>query len=327
MASAMIPVSARLPWSALLAAASVWACAPAGEEPVDDPTCLVADDCDGDGAPRSLDCDDDDPAVAPGQPEVADNGLDDDCDATTADAARVELAATAGRLFAEVPVDLAGAGSARVGAMELTSSVGTVTVDGEVLQAFVDERVPWPDTGFVMQQVVAVGATRLVTLWVYCDGDALQYLYLGDVAAAPLDRETATGTCTEHAEGRFVDVALPALTLELPALVGGFTVAGPAITVHDGAAGQVRDDEVSFTLLPYRVVDCSTGCGGAGWYELHSLLWRSTEQQVAFAIVYLHLDESLGAGRDVQVVSARPLPDLEASFPDGTTYVATFTTP
>ena len=54
--------------------------APDDDDSASDP-CLV--DNDGDGVGVCDDCDDNDGAVFPGNPEVCDNGIDDDCDALT----------------------------------------------------------------------------------------------------------------------------------------------------------------------------------------------------------------------------------------------------
>lgn len=78
-------VRPRLPFL-LLAVASA-ACDPAPAPRVSHrppsppaPTTAPEVDADHDGAPATLDCDDDDPTVHPGAEEVACNGVDDDCD-------------------------------------------------------------------------------------------------------------------------------------------------------------------------------------------------------------------------------------------------------
>lgn len=42
--------------------------------------CVQVDDCDGDGATSTEDCDDDNEEVFPGAEEICENGRDDDCD-------------------------------------------------------------------------------------------------------------------------------------------------------------------------------------------------------------------------------------------------------
>lgn len=308
---------------------AIQACGPAA--PVEDAGpvfgCASEEDCDGDGDPRSVDCDDYDERVSPSRVEIVGNQLDDDCDPKTTDAEVIAVAPTLATIFVPTPIEVSGAGEARVGAIELSQSVGTMEVDGEVLAAFVDERVPWPEFQYTLHQVIAVGADRLVTAWVYCDGAVLSWVYLGDVSSDPLDVEQATGFCGQQDEAVYVDLELPAFSLPIPPTVSGFEVDGPAISVTSGGVGSVRVDGLGLTLLPFRIVDCSADCGGAGWYELHSLLWSSAQQHVAFGILYLYLDENIGRGRDVVLVGARPLPDVSASFPENSFFEASFTTP
>jgi hypothetical protein len=96
---------------------------------VSDPDALaepLAMDADGDGAYGADDCDDTDPAVHPGRPEVPYNRKDDDCDPTTLDVPQRPDAATSAD--AGAAGDGSGAGS--------TSSGGCAIVEAGELHGF-----------------------------------------------------------------------------------------------------------------------------------------------------------------------------------------------
>jgi hypothetical protein len=40
--------------------------------------------------------------------------------------------------------------------------------------------------------------------------------------------------------------------------------------------------------LPFHAVDCRTGCGTPGWFELHTIVWSQVQQAVGFEIIYLN---------------------------------------
>ena len=59
-------------------------------------------------------------------------------------------------------------------------------------------------------------------------------------------------------------------------------------------------------MLPFTSVDC-TMCGGAGWWELHSLLWNG--DAACFAILYLQ-----NGNEPMQLDCALCLPALDDPF-------------
>jgi hypothetical protein len=58
-------------------------------------------------------------------------------------------------------------------------------------------------------------------------------------------------------------------------------------------------------LIPFESVDCSA-CGGAGWWELHSLLYDPDRQRACFGIFYM----APGATDRVDLTYSITLPDL-----------------
>ena len=106
-----------------------------------------------------------------------------------------------------------------------------------------------------------------------------------------------------------VAVKLPAVDMAVPALLGGVTMDGPSIH-YDGMTPGTIDLGTLLVLLPFDQVDCSD-CGGAGWYEVHSLLW-DPKGRLCFAIVYL-----FAPGDPMLVTYSLTLPDL--SDPAGST--------
>jgi Ca2+-binding RTX toxin-like protein len=117
----------------------------------DDSTVVVVDK-DGDGAPVGNDCDDNDPARAPGKPDVPGNGVDEDCSG------------------ADAPVDLDADGTPaaadcndhdpaiRPGAIEIVGNAVDENCDGLV--------VPFPklDVGVVNSWLVSRDGTKVVLL-------------------------------------------------------------------------------------------------------------------------------------------------------------------
>lgn len=267
------------------------------------------------------------PAPACDDEETEGNGVDDDCDPSTFDLTRIATAPTSGALALDGTVDVEGAGSDRVGAIAITDSAGTIEIDGVVLSLFVDDRIEWPELELTLHQVVAVASDRFVTAWLYCEVGALSWIYFGDANAELLDEESAAGACVSDDAPAAPSVSLPALTLPLPPLLPGYAVDGAEIHFDGLTPGAVVLGDEELVLWPYRLVDCSSGCGDPGWLELHSFLWDRRAARVAFGIVYFYLDPTLPPDGAVALVVGHTTPDLSDAWQGDWFFVAEFTVP
>lgn len=98
--------------------------------------------------------------------------------------------------------------------------------------------------------------------------------------------EDASGTCQAAGATTPVSVSWPAMTVNTPAPITGFSVSGTGVSLTAGSSGTLDGR----TFLPYATVDCSKDCGTPGWYELHGLILNSDSSDVCFGILYLFTD-------------------------------------
>jgi hypothetical protein len=189
----------------------------------------------------------------------------------------------------------------------ITNGVGTLTPPGgTALSAFVYERIPWPQSGFTLYEILAVGPADWHVGWFYCTDAGLSYLDYEATDSPQLQSFIVTGTCNETASVTQETVSLPASTLKLNGLVQGFTVSGPSLSLSGSDLGSMTINGAKWTVFPFALVDCSLGCGNPGWYELHSVYWNAADVRTCFGIYYLFI----GYPNLVQIDHSICLPDL-----------------
>lgn len=245
--------------------------------------------------------DDDDDGV------VGDDDDDDGAQPTPTMPAIIDIAATDEMLALPFEVDVAGSATGTTGDVSVADNAGTIELDGGATAAAFYEKQPWTDFGYTLYQGVAVGSTSLDVVWLYCeDGTDLSYVWREGVNGPALAYLDATGTCGGSDALTSTSVTFPALSIDVPATVPGYTIDGAEITLADGETGYLTIGGAPFPFVVFEDVDC-TACGGDGWYELHSLLWDHAAQRTIFVIFYLDFaypDRVLAA-------YARSLPDFD----------------
>lgn len=223
-----------------------------------------------------------------------------------ADPARVLVGPTDGNLALSFSLDASGAGTSRVGEISLVSGAGTVSMGGRELAAVAFEHQPWEEFGYDLFQVLVVAPDRWVILWLYCAGEELTNVYSEATDGLPLEVEPATGSCSWSSDPSEASVVLPAVDMLVSHEVEGYRVSGAEIDLESETPGWIRLGRSEMTVLVFQDVDCSTGCGEPGWYELHAVLSDSARGRACFAILYLSLGEA-----SVLVTYALTLPDLD----------------
>jgi hypothetical protein len=234
--------------------------------------------------------------------------------------AAIQIPATHASLDRAFGVEIAGKGAKFVGAIHVSGSTATVEVAGETLPAVVYERQPFGQ--WTLFQTLAVAPNRLYVLWFYCSGGKLTDVYYEGTDGTKIALESAKGTCMDTLEPTTVDVELPAIAMDLPPLVAGFTLAGPQVALAGAAPGTVTLGMTEYTTLVFDEVDCTTGCGTPGWRELHTLLWDKAMQRLCFAIFYL-----LDPPQPLLLEYSLTLPDLTDPAGDVTLTGSSWTMP
>jgi hypothetical protein len=214
------------------------------------------------------------------------------CPTVLADAQiQVPASSIAPSIIPSFPSINAATTAAPAGVMvSIVANQGTVSYGG---------RGPFPafiyDRGAIADDILYGGLGVMngvwFPFWLYCTADGR----LTDIFGEMSDRDTdvfptVEGTCTIRNDGYMTTVSVPAHTLSPVALTCGFTVTAPApdgldLTSSKVGTGYLWGDVAS--VYPFHAVDCRSGCGSPGWYELHSIIWDPAKQVAAFGIFYL----------------------------------------
>lgn len=175
--------------------------------------------------------------------------------------------------------------------MAVEQGSGTVEIDGVQVPVSVYERQQWGQFGYTLYQALAVEADRLHVLWFYCRDGALTDVWIESTDGNHLVVESASGSCTESDAPSEVTSSFPAVEMEVPPLVGGFTLTGPDVEIDGAQPGLVRVGGSEFDVYVFGHVDCTQDCGTPGWHELHALVWDGDAQWLCVGIFYLFLDD------------------------------------
>lgn len=200
---------------------------------------------------------------------------------------------------------------------------GTAVTHGARVPHLAYLAIPWPTFGLTLYQVLGIERDDIHVAWLYCRGPTtLLGVYHESAQQDPLawSPADAGSTCVGQPTSAPAtsQVALAALDMPYPALVKGFTISGPSIAYDGSGPGRIVLGDATAVLLPFGVVDCSKACGGAGWQELHALLYEPDARRVTFGILYL----INGQDGTVRLDHGLRLPDLERV---SGTYPATWT--
>ncbi|MBV8762479.1 MAG: hypothetical protein JO257_34665 [Deltaproteobacteria bacterium] len=258
--------------------------------------------------------------AAPGADAATDAAIDGPVGSASGFPAMLAVGASNGNVT--VPFGLAAHGMAGTpyGAVAFSGDVGTIDLGGGAAGAFVYATVP--EAGYTLYDGFAVSATSWDAFYLYCHGSALADVYDERVSGhAMVYAPVSGGACSDTGAQTVAHVALPAFSIPRPAPVGGYAVSGSAIHVAQDGTGTLDIAGTTMPLIVFDDVDCRA-CGGAGWYELHTVVWDATHERTVFVIVYL----INGSASSVELAYARSLPDL--GDPIGTrTLAATWMTP
>jgi hypothetical protein len=218
--------------------------------------------------------------------------------------ATLVIGASTGTVTDAFRLTASGIASAPYGHISFSADVGTLDVGGGAAAAFVYATVD--EGGYTLYDGLAVTPTSWDAFYLYCNASGLADVYDEQIGGHGMVYEPVTGgSCISTATQTAASVQLPAFSIATPAPIGGYTVSGNAIAIAADGTGTLSIDATKMPLVVFDDVDCSA-CGGAGWFELHSIVWDAARQQVVFVIVYL----INGMATSVELAYARSLPDL-----------------
>ena len=175
--------------------------------------------------------------------------------------------------------------------VDFQDNKGTVEFAGSgPVPAFIYKRIPWPDVGFTLYAGLGVTDGAWLLFWVYCAPDGTLGRFYGErTDSTGTLNSVISGTCSEIATTWSMPVEAPAHTLRNIPMTCGFSVTTPddTIQLESSRPGVASIHTLPATALVFSTTDCRTGCGSRSWFELHSILWEPTRENVAFAVWYL----------------------------------------
>jgi hypothetical protein len=241
-------------------------------------------------------------------------------DAATGMPAMLVVGASSGTVTDAFALSASGTARSPYGSVSFTSDVGTIDLGNGAAAGFVYATVA--EGGYTLYDGFAVSPTSWDAFYLYCNNGALADVYDERVAGHGMVYAPVTGgACSSTAVQTAAHVSLPAFSIAAPTPVGGYTVTGPSVDIAGDGTGTLVVGSARLPLVVFDDVDCSA-CGGAGWFELHTIVWDAAHQRAVFLIVYL----INGTASSVEIAYARSLPDL--GDPLGTrTLEATWTVP
>ncbi len=183
---------------------------------------------------------------------------------------------------------ITGSVAAPLGAIAITANAGTLERDGAQAQVALYNSVPF--AGYTVFGSFVVTPDRWDIAYAYCMGGALKDVYSERVGPGGFVLSAASGSCDVVQGSTPTTFDFPAFTIPTPPAFGQATVHGPAIDLDRGA-GYVALEGMMQPAVVFNTVDCATGCGTPGWYELHTLVWNDATHAATFVIIYLRLDD------------------------------------
>jgi len=216
----------------------------------------------------------------------------------------LSLGASSGNVTDAFWLGATGTAHAPYGAISFSADVGTIDLGNGPAAAFVYATVPM--AGYTLYDGLAVSPTSWDAFYLYCNGTTLADVYDERISGHGMQYQPVTGGgCSVSSAQTVAHVSLPAFSITSPEPLAGYTVNGNGISVGADGTGTLAIGTTTMPLVVFDDVDCSA-CGGAGWYELHSVVWDAAHQRAVFVIVYL----INGQATTVELAYARSLPDL-----------------
>ncbi len=189
------------------------------------------------------------------------------------------------------PINAATAPGATGTAVSLASNQGTVSYGGRgPFPAFLYLRAPFPAANSTVYGGLGVENGTWYPFYLYCSADGRLTRVFGEMTDRDVDvSDDVEGTCTDQGVAPMAPVSLAANMLSPVALTCGFSVHGPgsSIDLEGSQNGNLTFLGTDSIALPFHTVDCRTGCGTPGWYELHTIVRSQVRQAVGFEIIYL----------------------------------------
>ena len=204
--------------------------------------------------------------------------------------------------------------------VSISESQGTIAFeDRGPVRAFLFLSEPQAGNQGILYGGLGMGDGAWFPFWLYCSTTGRLTRIFGEMTDRDvgLDLEV-DGTCTDTGTPATKPIVFQPQILTNVALTCGFTADAPGMPVslmlRGGQPGHVSFDGDDATVLPFHTVDCRSGCGSPGWYELHTLVWDPSRSVVAFSVFYLASD-GVTASDGISLPSGDAI--IDAPFPGG----------